>query len=115
MAAIAGDFCFGIWLRYRPNREPMIGVIFVSILSPILFVFAEGIGGKMGLIVVLISRSLLGFTRGSVYENTDLFFIEKLQLEVIVVLKGVNSGGEPTILISTLGRWKDENFVAYCC
>ena len=85
MAAIAGDFCFGIWLRYRPNREPMIGSIFVSILSPIIFAFAQGIGGKMGLIAVLISRLLLGFTRGNIYENTELFSLRIFPLELMVV------------------------------
>jgi len=111
VAAILGDISLGTWLRYRPNREPMIGVFCISILSPILFVFAQGIGGRMGLIAVLISRAFLGYTRGNMTVTRSIIsdYTSVLQRSVamarlsIAMTIGFASGSGLQALIALMG------------
>ena len=52
-------------MSFRPNREPLLGSMFVMIVSGLIYAFAEGIGGMNGRWAVLVSRVFLGMARGN--------------------------------------------------
>jgi len=64
-AAIAADVAVGRWMHSKArSKDPLITLCLLLILSILLYVFAQGVGGKAGLSLVLVARVLLGTQRG---------------------------------------------------
>ena len=64
-SAIVTDIAIGRWMHFRASsREPLILLCFIQILAVLLYVFAQGVGGQGGLVLVLVARILLGTQRG---------------------------------------------------
>ena len=53
-------------MHYRPNREPLIGSLVLMISSSLISAFAQEMGRSNGLWAIMVSRILLGMTRGNV-------------------------------------------------
>ena len=53
-------------MHYRPNREPLIGSLVLMISSSLISAFAQEMGRRNGLWAIMVSRILLGMTRGNV-------------------------------------------------
>eukprot|EP00112_Aurelia_sp_Birch-Aquarium-sp1_P005248 Seg1595.3 transcript_id=Seg1595.3/GoldUCD/mRNA.D3Y31 product="Major facilitator superfamily domain-containing protein 8" protein_id=Seg1595.3/GoldUCD/D3Y31 len=64
--ASLSDVIFGRWMHYRPNREPLICSLVLMITSSLISVFAQEMGQTNGLWAIMVSRILLGMTRGSI-------------------------------------------------
>ena len=54
-------------MHYRPNREPLIGSLALMISSSLISAFAQEMGQTNGLWAIMVSRILLGMTRGNVF------------------------------------------------
>ena len=69
-AAIATDVAIGRWMHSKArSKDPLITLCLILILSVLLYVFAQGVGGKAGLSLVLVARVLLGTQRGKVWNE----------------------------------------------
>ena len=62
-------------MHYRPKWEPLIGSLFLLILSSLISAFAQELGQSKGLWAIMVSRFFLGMTRGNYDSLGALVFI----------------------------------------